>query len=149
MTNEEMKAAMNQMETAFLDSVLHQEGGAITRALLRNVDCQMSGTTCLVFSNKDNKMLVVVLFNENGFVYADSLTFLGRNFPSRKDISTHLMPDIIDWLIRRSVYTVEEKAEMTAYISTWLSQRASDPENEQKIAQYNVLKAELSEKGLI
>ncbi len=39
------------------------------------------------------RQLVVVLFNENGFVYADSFTFLGRNFPNRKDISTHLMLD--------------------------------------------------------
>lgn len=138
MEKQEIFLKFNNIESEFLSGILHQEGGPMTRAALRNVDAEIITFGCIVFKNRDGKYIVVP-FN-----------FKGRVFPSAYEVSENFMDKVIEPLVKRHPsLTEDEKAAMIDLKDEWLSQRVANPENAKKIAQYNSLKTELEEKGLI
>lgn len=144
-------AAFEQARTSFLDLVVHPNGEKITRASLRNVDCFMVTEVCVVFKNKDGKYLVLP-FTDNLPTY-ETIKVTNekrREYPSIKEIERDFMEPIVRELIKRDpALTNETQNEILDYLPEWIRSSPSNPENKQKLEQYEILKQELTEKGLI
>lgn len=130
-------AALDALEKNFLDLLAHPDGGVMTRQHLRNVDAVIVEKSGIVFRNKDGKNLIVLH------------DYQRRTFPTSYDVASVFIPKIIEELISRSAHTDDEKIILKDSTESWLNARTLNPENERKIQQYNNLKKELEEKGLI
>lgn len=137
MDRQQAFAALNVLESMFLGSLVHPDGEPMTRQHFRNVDAVIIEKAGIVFRNKDGKHLVVLH------------DYQRRTFPTRHEVASSFVPRIIDELIARSTHTDDEKLILKDSVELWLSSRTLNPENARKIQQYNDLKKELEEKGLI
>lgn len=151
MDKQQAFTAINEIKDAFLSQVAHPDGAKITRTMLRNVDAEAVTEVCIVFRNADNQFLVVP-FTANLSTYS-SLKITGdkrKEFPSLLDIEREYIEPIAMALIRNSsMFTEEQKAEILDFLPEWVLASPANPENKQKIEQYETLKKELEDKGLL
>ena len=137
MTNDEMKAKLDLLESQTVEKNVFPEGGRIARSGLRNVDCVYAGVIGAIFENKDSKF-VFLPFNR------------GRLFASNLEVRQIFIPEIAQWMIQKDTsLDVTQKEKIIDFIPFWLETRPSSPENFEKIMRFNALKKELEEKGLI
>jgi hypothetical protein len=137
MTNDEMKAKLDLLESQAVGKNAFSEGGRIVRSGLRNVDCVYAGVIGAIFENKDSK-LVFLPFNR------------GRSFASDLEVRQVFVPEIAQWMVQRDAsLDATQKERVIDFIPSWLETRPSSPENFEKITRFNALKKELEEKGLI
>ncbi len=137
MTNEEMKAKLDFLESQTVEKNAFPEGGRIVRSGLRNVDCVYAGVIGAIFENKESK-LVFLPFNR------------GRMFASNLEVKQFFVPEIAQWMVQRDAsLDAAQKERVIDFIPSWLETRSSSPENLEKITRFNALKKELEEKGLI
>lgn len=151
MDKQQAFAAINQIRTDFLAKVAHPDGATITRAMLRNVDAEAVTEACIVFRNADNQFLVVP-FTANLSHYSQLKVTEDKRkkFPSLVDIEREYIEPIAAVFIRNStVFTNDDKSAILDYLSDWVITSPANPENKQKIEQYETLKKELEDKGLL
>ena len=144
-------AALEQAKTSFLPLVAHPSGEKITRASLRNVDCFLVTEVCVVFRNKDGKYLVLP-FTDNLPTYEPIKVTneKRRPYPSTKEIARDFVePTARELLKRDPALTNETQNEILDYLPEWIRSSPANPENKQKLEQYEILKQELTKKGLI
>lgn len=141
----------NTEKANFFSSILYPEGEKITRAALTEVDCVMVNEVCLVFRNKNGKNLVVPFTtNLPRFEDLKSTNEKRREFPTLQEIERDFLEPIIrDLIFINTKYSNEIKNELFDFLPTWIRISPANPQNKQKIEQYESLKKELSEKGLI
>jgi hypothetical protein len=138
MTKDEIIAKINLVEKNFIDNLAYPDGGQMTRPSLRNVDADIIVNKCIVFKNNALKYIIV------------PFSFRAKFFPSTSEIYEEFIESLIVPLIQRNASLSEdEKNAMIDMKDEWYSERVTNPENAKKLSQYNALKKELEDKGII
>jgi hypothetical protein len=151
MNKQEAFAIINNLNTSFLAQVAHPAGDRITRTSLRNVDAEMVTEVCIVFKNKEEKMLVIPFTTGlSSYATLNVSKDQRKEYPSLVEIQRDYAEPIVKGLIAKSTtLTQEQKAELVDYLPDWAMESPSNPENKQKLEQYENLKKELQDKGLL
>ena len=138
MTKEEIFAKIDLIEKNFIDNLAYPDGGQMTRPSLKNIDADIITNKCIVFKNNALKYIVF------------PFSFRAKFFPSTPEIYEEFIEFLIGPLIQKEASLSEdEKNAMIDMKDEWYSGRVSNPENAKKLSQYNALKKELEDKGII
>lgn len=152
MNRQEAFAKLQSLSDAFVAQLAHPEGGRVTRALLRNVDAEFVDELFVVFKNKDNKVLVLP-FTAN-LPSAAAMRIIEnsgkKEFPDAKEVRVEYMERILPFLIKRDASIAEDaKDALIDFIADWSKSSPINPENLQKLKQFEELKKELTGLGLV
>lgn len=151
MDKQQAFAALNALESTFLDSLAHPDGGKVVRAMLRNVDAELIRDTLIVFKNKDGKFLVLPLENgERSVFHASDGNDSKKKFPDIAEIKSVYITEILPWLIKRDTSIADDdKMDAIEFIPDWMQRNPFSGANTEKIKKYKELKSELESLGLI
>lgn len=138
MTKDEIIAKINLVEENFIKNLAFPDGGPMTRPSLKNVDADIITNKCIVFKNNALKYIVV------------PFSFRAKFYPSTSEIYEEFIESLIRPLIERDTSLSEDdRNAMIDMKDEWYGKRVNNPENAKKLAQYNKLKKELEDKGII